>query len=775
MKRLNKNNCAIHRSNTFNNLIVFFSSNALTNNFITLKHQCQFFYPGDPNGDFYFSTPSNNTINMHTSRPLDYERINFYMLTVRATNLEEPLSSSKPGPYLFDFQVNVTVLNLNDNPPIFHQNPYITQIPEDLPVATVVATITATDVDGDSLTYMMYSNISTPFFSINSTTGVVSVSAGLDRETITNHSLFIVAFDGIHKAVTELLLVVTDVNDNNPEFVDSGFIIRVSEATYTPTIIVKIIATDPDLGNNSTLTYTLLAGNHENKFNLDSVTGNLSLVKALDYEKTTVYNLIITVEDQGTPATRSSLRNLTVTIFVVDHNDNNPIFSKSLYQKTISELTAVNTIVEHVEAIDRDGTPQHSTVRYQIVDPLAQQYFSIAVNGSISLIKALDYNDYTEFRFAVQSNDGSLNTSRHLTTTVVIKITDENNKVPVIYPSPIYNITISEGTSVGTSIGRINATDEDTVGTHIFSASGADSDKFMIHSASGAIFLAKTLDYETNTDRLLTFNATCTDGAQSVYITVNVHVTDANDNEPVFEQQYYIGSIQENEISGYFVLQVNASDLDAMHSNESSIRYSIENDPANPSTVIFAIDSMTGKVTLRLNNSLDYETQWKHQFKVIATDMGDIYELSGYTTVIINVIDVNDNNPDMISGVQSISIKETHLLSQPLVSFEAHDNDTDKRLTYHIIDGNSDMTFKIDGVYLELNNSLNYEAQQSYNLTVVARDVNNRESGIAQVVIIVVPVNEHHPVLTTSYLRKEVYENSGLKALVDLNATDADR
>ena len=96
---------------------------------------------------------------MYTSGPLDYERFNFYILIVRATNLEEPVVSGKPGPYLFDFQVNVTVLNLNDNPPTFPQNPYIMEIPEDLPVSTKVATIVANDRDGDKLSYTMYSNI----------------------------------------------------------------------------------------------------------------------------------------------------------------------------------------------------------------------------------------------------------------------------------------------------------------------------------------------------------------------------------------------------------------------------------------------------------------------------------------------------------------------------------------------------------------------------------------------------------------------------------------
>ncbi|XP_066919784.1 LOW QUALITY PROTEIN: fat-like cadherin-related tumor suppressor homolog [Clytia hemisphaerica] len=728
---------------------------------------------GDVNGDFYFSMPTNTTINMYTSRPLDYENIEFYTLTLRATNLEEPGVSGKPGPYLYDFQVNVTVLNINDNEPIFAENPFIMNIPEDQPVGSTVAIITATDPDGDSMNYTMYSNISLPYFNINATSGEVYIISELDRESIVNHSLFIVAHDGIHKAVTELLLVVTDVNDNYPQFVDSSFVLSLAEMTYAPSVILKAIATDPDLGNNSTLTYTILEGNDEGKFDINAITGNISLVNSLDFEKTQSYFLVISVTDQGTPTTKTSQTNLTVSINVIDNNDNNPIFQQSLYQTTISEEFPINDVVISVKAIDADGSAVHNTVNYTIFDPLAQQYFQIMENGSIVLVQNLDYNEHQEFRFPVQSNDGKLNTHRHLTTTVVIKITDVNNQAPVIEPS-VYNITISEGTSVGTSIGHINASDVDSVGILTYGANGDDSGKFMIMSTTGAIHLKTHLDYENVADRLLTFNATVTDGVAMATALVNIHVTDANDNEPVFTQKYYRGSLREDSLAGFSILTVSASDNDATNTNESAIRYSIETDVANPSTQLFDIDINSGEINLRMNNSLDYEVMNKHQFKVIATDMGDIYQLSGYTTVIIDVIDVNDNKPDMLTGTQTINVKESHLVNTPLVAFIARDNDTSPTLTYHIVSGNDNNTFKINGHYLELNNSLDYETQTSYTVTVVARDQDNLESGVAIVKINVVKVNEHRPVFTTQYIRKEVFENSGLHALVDLNATDDD-
>ena len=720
-----------------------------------------------------FSTPDNMTIDLSTAKPLDYEKTSFYTLTIRATNLEEPSASGKPGPYVYDFQVNVTVTNINDNTPEFSRDVFVEQLPEDFTVTDVVATITATDKDGDSLSYTMFSNISIPYFAINSTTGVVVLITQLDRETIVNHSLFIVAFDGIHKTVTELLLFVTDINDNNPTFADSGVVIHLSEATYVPHVLIKATATDPDLGNNSTLSYSIVSGNDDSMFSIHPESGNLSLVSSLDYEKTKLYVLNISAIDQGAPYTLKSLSNFTVTIIVVDWNDNNPIFEKSLYQTTISELYPVNDVVISVNAIDKDGTAVHNTVSYTIDDPLADQFFDVLANGSIVLIKQLDYSKNTEFRFAVQSNDGSHNTSRHMMTTVVVKITDENNKAPVI-EQIVYNITISEGTSVGTLIGHVNATDEDTVGRLQFTGSGSHVSRFLIGKWSGDIVLKDNVDYENPADRLITFTITCSDGVAQTTVTVNVIVTDWNDNEPTFNRQYYVGYVNENALAGSSILSVSANDSDAQNTNESTIRYSIETDPINLSTTLFNIDPMTGEITVKSNSSIDYEVQKKHQFKVIATDIGDVLQLSGYCTVIIYVNDLNDNNPEMLSGKQIIRVKETHLVDQPIVAFTARDNDTDNTLTYHIASGNNGHIFKINGMYLELNNSLNYESQRNFTLTILAKDSSGKESSVAIVEVIVVKVNEFRPQFTQSYIRKEVYENSGLNVIADLNATDQD-
>lgn len=728
---------------------------------------------GDPDSDFMFSAPNNMTISLSTAKPLDYEKISFYPLTIRATNLEEPSASGKPGPYIYDFQVNVTVININDNAPEFGREVFVEQLPEDFTVTDMVATITATDKDSDNLTYTMFSNISTPYFAINSTTGVVVLKAEIDRETIDHHSLFIVAFDGIHKVVTELLLVVTDVNDNNPTFVDSSTIIYVSEATYVPHVFVKATATDPDLDNNSTLSYSIVSGNEDGKFSINPESGNLTIISSLDYEKAKIYVLNISATDQGTPYTLSSLHNFTVTVVVVDSNDNNPIFEKSLYQTTISELYPVNDVVISVKAIDSDGTAMHNNVTYTIVDPEARQFFDILTNGSIILNKQLDYNKNTEFRFALQSNDGVHNTSRYMMTTVTIKITDENNKAPVIQPT-IYNITISEGTSVGTSIGHVNATDEDTVGRLMFSVLGDSASNFLIGQWSGDIVLKETIDYENPADRLISFTIECSDGVAQTTATVNVIVTDLNDNEPIFGQQYYTGYVNENALAGSSILFVSANDSDALNSNESTIRYSIETDPSNWSTSLFNVDEITGKITVKSNYSIDYELQKKHQFKVIATDMGNVFQLSGYCSVVIYVNDLNDNDPDMLSGKQTVRVKETHLVDQPVVAFMAYDNDTEKSLTYHIVSGNARNTFKINEMYLELNNSLDYESQSNYTLTILARDTDGKESSVAVVDVLVVKVNEFRPQFTSSYIRKEIYENSGLNVIVDLNATDQD-
>ena len=130
------------------------------------------------------------------------------------------------------------------------------------------------------------------------------------------------------------------------------------------------------------------------------------------------------------------------------------------------------------------------------------------------------------------------------------------------------------------------------------------------------------------------------------------------------------------------LVRVTATDID--ENLNALIVYSIETDPKNDSPDLFQISSTTGVITRKANAELDYETQKKHQFKVVATDSGTLRQLSGYATVVINLQDVNDNDPTFIKQAYTINLKESHSLSEPLASMQATDADQAKDLTFFI-------------------------------------------------------------------------------------------
>ena len=728
-------------------------------------------FSGDPLGHFSLSEPSQNTVRLITNTKLDFEAIRQYNLIIRATNEDEP--NFVPGTYEAFVNYRINVRDLNDNPPVFTQSLYSYSHPENIPNNTIIGKVEAKDGDSNPFSFSLEGQISGNLFYIQPD-GTIRNKVLLDRETADVHTFFVTVTDDSFSSVAEVVVNVTDVNDNRPIFVDSAFDILVTEAALVGRAIIRATATDIDLGTNAEIIYNIVSGNDQIKFQINALTGDISLRTPLDYEVApTVYNLVVRATDRGTPSTLSSNPDLPVTIRVADNNDNNPAFVQSLYQKDITESQALNVNIGlQVSATDADGTEINNRLTYSLKGAQANEFFLILPDGNIMLRKQLNAVTNPEFRFSVEASDGSLTSSRHRTAEVLIRVSDTNNLQPVISPNPI-NILISEGTSVGTLIGQVKATDGDSVGTLTYTAKGAQASRFLVNPNTGEISLNTDLDREDVNLRTSTFQVDVKDGVFTSTATITVTVTDRNDNEPRFTQQYYEATYPENVASTVELVRVTATDID--ENLNALIVYSIETDPKNDSPDLFQISSTTGVITRKANAELDYETQKKHQFKVVATDSGTLRQLSGYATVVINLQDVNDNDPTFIKQAYTINLKESHSLSEPLASMQATDADQAKDLTFFITSPAS-TPFQFVGKEMVLIRSLDYEQVQSYTLKVRARDVGGRTSAAeATVTVNVIEVNDNRPVFTQQYVRVEVDENVALNTLITtLTASDAD-
>lgn len=716
------------------------------------------------------SVSSSEYVDMKTNTPLDYETKKVYNMLLQATNIDEPaLTGIDIYKSTINFRINV--VDVNDNAPVFANTIYAVNVPEDTRVGSSLVTTVASDADSNPI--FRYEIVGTSsLFEIDAPTGAIRLKASLDREVQDAHDIFVTVFDGVFYAVCKVTVKVTDVNDNTPSFSEASYTFTLSEETVLNSVVLRLRATDPDLGNNATLMYTIVSGNTNNQFALQSSTGDLSSLKKLDYETTKLYTLVIQVADAGNPIFRQN--RITVTINVADVNDNNPIFTQSLYTATIPDSTSLNSAVLTLSAADSDASVLNNQMTYTISDTFVKQFFTVQPSGDLILTKALNYDLNKEFRFTVQAKDGRIVTSRHRTADVVITITDTNNQAPV-FSRPSSSITISEATMVGTSVFKVLATDKDTVGQLKYDLE-TPTDTFQIDQQSGDIIVVKLLDRETTSSYVLNVNVT--DGVQAAstprLAIVVIILADVDDNEPVFGQKLYEKTVREDITANQLITTVQATDADS--GTNANIVYSI--DSSMPSAANFKVDA-NGQVFTK--TSLDYETNKEHEFQVVATDQG-VERLKGYANVLIKLTDVNDVKPSFVVSSYTVSVREDAPVGTPLVFADAADPDTNDALTFTIVSGNprnalnGKELFTLIGRQLTLNDALNYENKIFHLLTIsVADSAGNRADSPAKVQINVLEVNDNRPVFSPSSYTTSIDEStpSGT-TIVSLNATDAD-
>ena len=559
---------------------------------------------GDPDGDLRFSNASTSLVTLQSTRPLDYEKKSFYQLSITAVNTEEPDARNTTITF------NITINDANDNGPVFNPSLIQQSVPEDLAVGSPVVTVTAVDQDSGAfgiVSYRILSNLSRSFFAINSSTGVISLEKGLDRETEDRHILIIEARDSQFISVAEIVLNVTDVNDNQPVFNPSSYVLTIVENTLVGSSVVQVFASDPDLGLNSTLVYSILSGNTNGHFSIDNQTGVVSLSEALDYESITSFHLIIGLRDMGSPIQQSS-NNATVTINIADINDNFAYFEKTLYTKAIAENTAISASVLQVVAVDRDGTVRHSNLTFSINQTLASSKFQIdPITGVITVKETLDYEQVKEYHFSVIATDnGTVPYQRH--TNVIIYITNVNDEAPYFMPTS-YNVNISEFARPGSMFLQVFGYDNDTRSLQYSITSQSPKNDFRIDLSTGTLFVQNYLDRENISSYSLVVGLGDGLNSANVSASVSITITDENDNKPRFANGLYETTLAENSSVGASVLIVSASDDDI--GSNAAITYSIFNSGLNGSALFFNINSSTGLITLA--RPLDYETAKEHR------------------------------------------------------------------------------------------------------------------------------------------------------------------
>uniref|UniRef100_A0A4W6FY89 Si:ch211-186j3.6 n=1 Tax=Lates calcarifer TaxID=8187 RepID=A0A4W6FY89_LATCA len=731
-----------------------------------------------------------------TARKFDRERQREYAVTVTATD-------QAADPLIGICQLNILILDQNDNSPKFENIRYEYFLREDTMIGTSFLRVAAHDDDfgtNAAITYSMSSE-QPEYLRVNPLTGWVYVNQPISQRTYITRE--IVATDGGNRSSSvELAVTITNVKNQPPQWEKDSYSVVIPENTVRDTPIVTIKATSP-LGDPR-VTYNLEDGmvpetNMPVRFyltpNREDGSASILVAEPLDYE--TTRNFMLRVRAQNVAAVPLAAFTM-VYVNVTDVNDNVPFFTSSIYEASVTEGAESGTLVFQVSANDLD-LGLNGKISYSLLEDRSgdHQYFRIDPElGFIYTQTVFDRETKSSYLLEVQSVDGreSARPGKHGqpnsdTAYVRVFISDVNDNKPA-FAQTSYEVDVDEDADVGFAILTVSANDGDEGGNAKLRyqiTSGNTGGVFDVEPEVGTIFIAQTLDYEQN--KRYKLHVLASDGKWEDYTTVTVNVVNKNDEAPVFTVNEYYGSVTE-ELDGspVFVLQVTASDPDK-DADQEALRYSLHGQGAESE---FIIDEVTGKIYAQ--RTLDREERAVWRFVVLATDEGG-EGLTGFTDVIINVWDINDNAPVFTCAPSCHGdVAENSVVGTSVMEMTATDLDDsavgqNAVLSYRIV-GSLDATnvevgglptfsemFTINpttGTITVAMGGLDREQVESYLLVVEARDGGGM-TGTGTATIQIKDVNDHAPRFTDHSCLARISENAEPNAeVLELAAEDRD-
>ncbi|XP_054890373.1 protocadherin alpha-8-like [Poeciliopsis prolifica] len=467
-------------------------------------------------------------------KTLDRERDSIIKLILTAVDGGNPPKSGTS-------EIVVTVLDTNDNHPIFSKSLYKIQIPENISTGTTVANLNATDADEGLNGEIEYSlrkkgqDRVLDLFDIDPKTGALLVKGNIDYEESPAFEIHAQASDKGHPPMSahcKVLVEVVDVNDNAPEIIVTSLQSQVKEDAQVGTAVALVSVVDKDGGENGKIN-TLIV--NENPFKLETNYKNYySLVvnEPLNRETHAEYKVTIVAIDEGSPSLSSTN---AVNIQVSDVNDNPPQFSEPLINIYVKENSPVGTVIKIVSAIDAD-LDNNGKVRYSLLqtktDHLSSSKF-VNINsetGDIISLQSFNYEELKTFQFIVQATDSGV-PPLSSNVTVNVCILDENDNNPTILApysehGSVNSETIPYSAEAGYFVAKIRAVDADSgynalLSYHLSEPKG--NNLFRIGTSTGEIRTKRRMsDNDLKSHPLVVL--VCDNGEPSLSATVSIDV-----------------------------------------------------------------------------------------------------------------------------------------------------------------------------------------------------------------------------------------------------------
>nr|XP_024659935.1 protocadherin-1 isoform X2 [Maylandia zebra] len=657
------------------------------------------------------------------------------------------------------------------------------QVFEERPPNTMIGSL-ATDQGLPNAGHLYKLEVGAPYLRVDGSTGdIYTTEIPIDRETLRDcrnlfegdkcYLEFEVSITDMVKGIgngprlIEGRIEVLDINDNTPQFSSPILTLSIPENTHIGALFSIPMATDRDSGSNGVADYSLSSSTGlgaDQLFSLQVAVDaeeklpQLVVMGNLDREIKDSYDLNIRVQDGGKPSRASSaLLRVTVT----DQNDCTPKFEKSHYEADLPENSPPGHSVLQVKANDAD-TGLNGEIDYSLhqASESVQRLLRIDRATGIVYVKGLvDREEENFLKFFVVARDRGPN-SKSSKVLVTVHVKDQNDNAPAIEIRGIGLVThhdgvanISEDMPIGTPVALVQVSDRDEGENAVVTCVVAGDVPFQLRPASESAndrkrkyFLQTTtlLDYERIKDYRIEIVAVDSGNpALSSTNALKVQVTDINDNAPNFSPSTVEVDFAEGNQPGDKVLDIVATDADS--GTNAELFYTITDSTAKR---LFKINSSTGEV--RVNHSLDREEKERYEFRVTAADKG-VPSKTGTATVVVNVLDCNDNDPKFTLNGYSFSVIENMPPLNPVGVVTVNDADKDENSQVRLFVEQDNGMFVIQNGTGTILSSISFdrEKKSTYTFQLKAVDGGNPpRSSYVGVTINVLDENDNAPYVT---------------------------
>ena len=581
----------------------------------------------------------------------------------------------------------------------FSQNVYYFQIYENSDIGTVIGTVSIKQMTPAlyGLQYSIQGISLRQFVAINSTSGVITTTQQLDRESLIHPQLnftisaILPSEMSLQPAQTTVIVVVQDVNDHVPMFTQmlySEVLLTTDISTSEP--LIQVMATDSDSGLNALLTYSIENVSPPEHYQDFYIGYNGSIYTNNANLTATTYHLSVSAQDMGNHSLGS---NTNVTIMILYPVPDSFEFTQpGGYTFSVNESAIYGTVVGRVQL---EGVSAY--IEQHTSFSMSHNNFSInSTNGIIQTIYVFDYEERREYSFQVVArlliSSRNVDISRTITVTVLIIDVNDNAPMFVSFPS---SLTWPE-----------NRTNEELIHQTVTVASDADSginqmlvysilnddvlDMFRIDNQTGDLYAVASLDREERESYLITIEVSDLGSpANSVRETIDFRLLDVNDNAPVLTTTFEIRVFERTEPRP--LVNLTADDQDVGHNGTVNF-YKIQTTKSGttqrvdllPSTRIVNI-SPIGEVELL--QELDYEEAQWYNIVILLRDLGSPSLESLYNITLI-VMDVPDNTPQFVYSAgqtvyQNSTIPTLHS-GDTIIQVYVTDDDPFDEISYRI-------------------------------------------------------------------------------------------